>query len=93
LFRSVLRNGTSYMTNDELIMYAFLNDCPRLVKAVQDNVLTLIDIDDNKLTYMLKYEYLPTEQDYLDFLFDMDMTNIVYQMQLLHNEYFLRIYI
>jgi hypothetical protein len=81
------------MTNDELIMYAFLNDCPRLVKAVQDNVLILIDKDDNKLTYMLKYEYLPTEQDYLDFLFDMDMTNIVYQMQLLHNEYFLRIYI
>jgi len=89
----VLRNGTSFMTNDELIMYAFLNDCPRLIKAVQDNVLTLIDMDDNKLTYMLKYEYLPTEQDYLDFLFDMDMTNIVYQMQLLHNEYFLRIYI
>jgi len=81
------------MTNDQLIMYAFLNDCPRLVKAVQDNVLTLIDMDDNKLTYMLKYEYLPTEQEYLDFLFDMDMTNIVYQMQLLHNEYFLRIYI
>ena len=89
----MLRNGTSFMTNDELIMYAFLNDCPRLIKAVQDNVLTLIDMDDNKLTYMLKYEYLPTEQDYLDFLFDMDMTNIVYQMQLLHNEYFLRIYI
>jgi len=81
------------MTNDELIMYAFLNDCPRLIKAVQDNALTLIDMDDKKLTYMLKYEHLPTEQDYLDFLFDMDQTNIVYQMQLLHNEYFLRIYI
>ena len=80
------------MTNDELILYAFLKDCPRLVKAVQDNALVLIDIDENKLTYMLDYNYLPSEQEYLDFLFDMDETNIVYQMQLLHNEYFLRIY-
>ena len=81
------------MTNDELILYAFLNDCPRLVKAIQDNVLVLIDISDHKLTYMLNSEYLPTEQDYLDFLFDMDESKIVYQMTLLYNEYFLRIYV
>jgi hypothetical protein len=81
------------MTNDQLILYAFTKDCPRLVKALQDEVLTLIDMDDNKLTYMLRYEYLPNEQAFLDFLFDMDESQIVYQMQLLHNEYFLRIYV
>lgn len=81
------------MTKDQLILYAFVKDCPRLVKAIQDEVLTLIDMDDNVLTFMLRSEYLPTEQDYMDFMFDMDDSEIVYQMRLLHNEYFLRIYV
>lgn len=81
------------MTQDQFILYAFTMDCPRLVRAIQDDVLTLIDMDDNKLTYMLRSEYLPTEQDYMDFMFDLDESQIVYQMQLLHNEYFLRIYV
>ena len=81
------------MTNDQLILYAFTKNCPVLVKAIQDEVLTLIDVSENKLTYMLRYEYLPSEQHYMDFMFDMDDSQIVYQMQLLHNEYFLRIYV
>ena len=81
------------MTLDQLILYAFIKNCPRLVQAIQDEVLVCIDIDDDKVTYMLNYEYLPSEQHYLDFLFDMDDSDIVYQMMLMHNEYFLRIYI
>lgn len=68
-------------------------NCPRLVKALQDDVLTLIDVDDKKLTYMLSYDYLPDEQTYTEFLFDLDDSDITYQMVLLHNEYFLRIYL
>lgn len=64
-----------------------------MVKAIQDDVLTLIDIDDSKLTFMLRYEYLPDEQSYMDFMFDMDESLITYQMVLMHNEYFLRIYL
>lgn len=81
------------MNNDQLILYAFTMNCPRLVKAIQDDVLTLIDIDDSKLTFMLRYEYLPDDKSYMDFMFDMDESDIVYQMVLMHNEYFLRIYI
>lgn len=81
------------MTNDQFILYAFTKDCPRLVKAIQDEVLTLIDMDDGVLTFMLRSDYFPTEQDYMDFLFDMDDSQIIYQMRSLHNEYFLRIYV
>lgn len=80
------------MNNDQLILYAFLKDCPRLVKAVQDNALELMDITDNKITYIIRNNYLPTEQDYMDFLFDLDDSNIVYQMQFVTNNYFLRLY-
>jgi hypothetical protein len=80
------------MTNDQLILYAFAMNCPRLVKAVQDDALILIDVTGNKVTYMMSRHYLPTDDSYIKFLFDMDDSDITYQMAMLNHEYFLRIY-
>ena len=80
------------MNDNELLLHAFINDCPRLIRMVQDDAMKLIDVSDNKCTFIVDSAYLPTEQDYLDFLFDLDESTIVYQMQLLHGCYFIRLY-
>jgi hypothetical protein len=80
------------MNDTELLLYAFINDCPRLIRAVQDDALKLIDVSDNKYTFIIDGQYLPTEQDYMDFIFDLDDSQLIYQIQLLHGCYFIRIY-
>jgi hypothetical protein len=80
------------MNDTELLLYSFINDCPRLVKAAQDDAMKLIDVSDSVYTYIIDYDYLPSERDYMDFLFDLDESVIVYQMQFLHGCYFIRIY-
>lgn len=80
------------MNDDQLILYAFINDCPRLVKAVQDDALKLIDISGTQYTFIIDFAYLPTEKEYLDFLYDLDDSQIVYQMQFLNGCYFIKLY-
>jgi len=80
------------MNDDQLILYAFINDCPRLVKAVQDDALKLIDISGTQYTFIIDFTYLPTERDYMDFLFDLDESQIVYQMQFMNGCYFIKLY-
>ncbi len=80
------------MNDDQLILYAFIKNCPRLVKAAQDNALKLIDIKGYQYTFKVDFNYLPTEQDYMDFLFDLDDSDIVYQMQFVNGSYFIKLY-
>jgi len=80
------------MNDDQLILYAFIKNCPRLVKAVQDDALKLIDISGYQYTFIIDFAYLPTEQDYMDFLFDLDESDVVYQMQFMNGCYFIKLY-
>ena len=74
-----------------MIFFAFLNKCEPLLKLLQTEEYNLIDVSDDSFTILINKQYF-IDNDFSNFVIDMDDSMVVSQMLKTGQEYYMRIY-
>jgi hypothetical protein len=82
---------TFIMTKEEMIFFAFLNKCQPLLKLLQTEEYSLIDVSDDSFTILINKQYF-IDNDFSNFVMDMDDTTVVNQIVKAGYEHYMRIY-